>query len=72
VLAGFPTPVYGMMASPSDCLGRSPNAPSDCNFTEHPAVAASNDAFKGAAADTGSSRMRGVLDPGDETRALPV
>jgi len=43
-----------MMASPSDCLGRSPNAPSDCNFTEHPAVAASNDAFKGAAADTGA------------------
>jgi len=59
VLAGFPTPGFTKV-NPSDCLGRSPKAPSDCNFTEHPAVAASNEAFKGAAADTGA----GYIDQG--------
>jgi len=60
VLAGFPTPGNQMISNPLTCLGRSPKAPSDCNFTEQPAVAAANDAFKRATADTGA----GFIDQG--------
>jgi len=60
ILAGFPTPGNQMIANPLTCLGRSPKAPSDCNFTEQPAVAAANDVFTRATADAGA----GFIDQG--------